>query len=668
MQNIIRIPIEKKCHSANRIFHSPVYRVRFPVHPPIPLAQKFIHFQSIITEESREAYNSLVEKPAQSLQRVNYEIANLKNHLQLSASMTALQMPPPIPKTSTLELAATSPTAVTPDDRQSSPTAVTMMKLMAHSELKVPSHPAPRPNTLPDRNALKMSRDTIDCDTNPLRILRDKNYPIVRPRMKVNIDEDQSTATANGDNHGGADDVCESPSYLTPQEYTFSERDVNIHHGDTQKFIGSKEIENLNPIPLPPRDRNKVLLTSVKRHVRKHPLIIPATGLQRTLSKVTTPVEEKQPSPFPSGIEVDEIDSSATTKPASSSNKNNYNMPHTSTKPAEVTKFQPLSADHSNINQENINVASPTDEQKIYTKKFIENNFATYENLDSLRVQLDSTDSASLHFESILESDINPVDDGSHNGYFFELRNAGDNYDVPRISADSSFASQRHSTPSSVESKFAKSLERQTRDDVERKKLEFSQKYPNYSQPKNELTDNALFIKFRESAEGESSRRIDQRQTIDFGQSMETEEEEELDGKLKDSNSVSCEDLLEFADKKPKGKERGIESDEVRIMTKVLGTVVSVSFDLLFSSPYFRAQKYRFPFNFFFHWNTGHTGTVYHCFGFHRMECASCNQNDFAAKRIEGETIGCVRGMRGGIAKVRLGCAHHIPQIEYAIG
>lgn len=513
-----------------------------------------------------------MEKPAQSLQR---EIANLKNHLQLSASMSALQMPPPLPKTSTLELAASSPIAANSvtDERRSSPTSVTMMKLMAHSELKVPSHPAPRPNTLPGRNAAKMSREHIDCETNPLRILRDKNYPIVRPRMKVNIDDEQSSATTNGENQCGADDVCESPSYLTTQEYTFSERDVNIHHGDTQKFIGSKEIENLNPIPLPPRDRNKVLLTSVKRHVRKHPLIIPATGLQRTLSKVTTPVEEKQPTPFPSGNEVDEIDSGASLKPASSSNKNNYNMPRTSAKPAEVMKFQPLGTDHSYINQEDINVASPTDEQKVYTKKFIENNFATYENLDSLRVQLDCTDSASLHFESILESDINPVDEGPSNGFFFELRNAGENYDVPRISTDSTFASYRNSTPKSSDVRTSKPLEIHSKEDIERKKLEFSQKYPNYSQPKNELTDNALFIKFRESAEGESSRRIDKRQTIDFVQSMETEEE--LNGKLKDSNSVSCEDLLEFADKKPKGKERGIESDEVRIMTKVLGTIVS---------------------------------------------------------------------------------------------
>lgn len=34
-----------------------------------------------------------MEKPAKSLHRFNYEIANLKNSLQLSSSMSALQVP-----------------------------------------------------------------------------------------------------------------------------------------------------------------------------------------------------------------------------------------------------------------------------------------------------------------------------------------------------------------------------------------------------------------------------------------------------------------------------------------------------------------------------------------------------------------------------------------------
>ncbi|XP_026465165.1 uncharacterized protein LOC113367801 [Ctenocephalides felis] len=36
-------------------------------------------------------------------------------------------------------------------------------------------------------------------------------------------------------------------------------------------------------------------------------------------------------------------------------------------------------------------------------------------------------------------------------------------------------------------------------------------------------------------------------------------------------HDVSCEDLLDFAGRKPPGRARGVESDEVRIMNKVLG-------------------------------------------------------------------------------------------------
>lgn len=205
----------------------------------------------------------------------------------------------------------------------------------------MPSTPAPRPNTLPNRSSTPIKPIRTDLDTNPLHILRDKNYRIMIPRKKVNsigMDGTSMDSSIQADANGNQDDVCESPSYLTNTQYTFSERDVNIHHNDTQKFIGNKEIENLNPIPLPPRDRNKVLLTNVKRHVRKHPLIIPASGLQRTLNKVTTPVDEKNPlTELTAAINHDEIDGSA--KSSSNSNKINYNMPRTSTKPAEVMKL-----------------------------------------------------------------------------------------------------------------------------------------------------------------------------------------------------------------------------------------------------------------------------------------------------------------------------------------
>lgn len=392
-------------------------------------------------------------------------------------------------------------------------------------EFTVPSHPAPRPTTLPWRNSTGSDKRSPDVDSNPLRILRDKNYPIIRSRIKVNSTNDDASNRDSMNN----DIMCESPSYLTQPEYSFSEKDINIHRSSIQKQIATKEIENFNPAPLPPpKDRSKILQTNVKRHVRKHPLIIPGTVLQRQLNKVKTPVEEKNPL-FPS------------------SSNSNYNT--NSTKHAEVSKLRVL--DHSYMNQEELNV---TNDKCYYTKKFADDR--SYANIDSLNYEVDCTDSASLDFESILESDVNKTGEMSSpevvNGFVFDIH-------VDHVDDGSD----------------------QVRNlDIERKKFEFSRKYPKYVQPKNELADNALFNKIKDQVESvvyvdggvdvagcSNSKGLDTVYSKDNVQNLP-------ERKLNDSNAVSCEDLLEFSDKKPKGRERGVESDEVRIMTKVLGAGV----------------------------------------------------------------------------------------------
>lgn len=538
--------------------------LRIPISRPASIC---ISLQSSLTEESSVAYNILVEKPDHALRHFGHdnldEVHNLKDHLHLSASTSALQSPRKCTPDLTIEIPS--------DEKLKSKEA----------DLFVPSPSAMRPTTLPCRaSASKASRMMVtDVDSNPLRVLRDKNYPIVRPRVRVNMGTD-APSEFHGHGDSDKDSACESPSYLSTTEYTFSERDVNIHRGDTQKFCGSKEIENLNPIPpLPPRDRTKVLLTNVKRHVRKHPLIIPASGLQRTLNKVKTPVEEKALPVFPN---VDEIDCGI----KSPSYENNYNKPRTSTKPAEVTKLQPID-DHSYINQEDVHITESSEGPvfRRHTDSGSSDDCRTYENLNTLRGHLDNTDSASLHFESILEGDINQLDDRTSsdetNGFMFE------NYDVPRASGN------RHSTPV-MDSKRPTSFQCRM-SEFEKRRLEFAQKYPNYVQPRNETITNA-FAKYRDSRDRNqnsvasfSKSPIDslnnnaiQSVDADSLDDLNDEDDKALERKLKDSNSVSCEDLLELSQKKPKGKERGAESDEVRIMTKVLGTTVSFSMILLF--------------------------------------------------------------------------------------
>lgn len=430
-------------------------------------------------------------------------------------------------------------------------------------ELSMPTHKAPRPTTLPYRSSMVAAGNSSrspDVDSNPLRILRDKNYPIVRPRLKTTpVLPSSSSSLAKitvGDTVAAA---CESPSYLTNTEYSFSERDVNIHRGEAHKQTANKEIENLNPIPLPPRDRNKVMQTNVKRHVRKYPLIIPVSGLQRTLSKVTSPVDEKV-ARFPDFINA----------------------------------ADPLNTDQSETN------ISALDQASFYTKKFIENNFPlncgsggvtntpterTYENLDTLRYQMqDCTDSASLHFESILEDDCNKFD---------EMQS-------PDVANDFMFEIQKDHYRKPISVQLADETDETRNLDIEKKKLEFSHRYPKYVQPKNELAENILFNKIKETVESmaplqpaPSTEVLEIQLTTSstpalYPATVSNEHLESYDvpdggnasspiaeRKLEDSNSVSCEDLLEFSDKKPKGRERGIESDEVRIMAKVLGVVVS---------------------------------------------------------------------------------------------
>lgn len=431
-------------------------------------------------------------------------------------------------------------------------------------ELSVPTQKAPRPTTLPYRSSMVAagsSSKSPDVDSNPLRILRDKNYPIVRPRLKTTTELPSSSGLSKMTVGDTVAATCESPSYLTNTEYTFSERDVNIHRGEAHKPTANKEIENLNPIPLPPRDRNKVMQTNVKRHVRKYPLIIPVSGLQRTLSKVTSPVDDK-------------VDGFADFK---------------------------NSADPLNSVQSETNVSAHA-EATFYTKKFIENNFPvncgnvnntpterTYENLDTLRYQMqDCTDSASLHFESILEDDCNKFD---------EMQS-------PDVANDFMFEIQKDHYRKSSSVQLADETDETRNLDIEKKKLEFSHRYPKYVQPKNELADNILFNKIKETVESmapppppppaPSTEVLEMQSTtlsappVSYPTNVSEEHLESYDvpdggnasspiaeRKLEDSNSVSCEDLLEFSDKKPKGRERGIESDEVRIMAKVLGVAVS---------------------------------------------------------------------------------------------
>ncbi|KAJ8971631.1 hypothetical protein NQ317_015907 [Molorchus minor] len=100
--------------------------------------------------------------------------------------------------------------------------------------------------------------------TNPLKILR--SGPIINTRNRsasvastLPSKLDNSTRNSIPDNLNGRHDFSTLPR---PHNILHSNKPNPDHHEE-------------NPIPLPPRDRNKALLAAKPRHTRKHPLIIP---------------------------------------------------------------------------------------------------------------------------------------------------------------------------------------------------------------------------------------------------------------------------------------------------------------------------------------------------------------------------------------------------------
>ncbi|XP_022905181.1 activated Cdc42 kinase-like isoform X2 [Onthophagus taurus] len=126
---------------------------------------------------------------------------------------------------------------------------------------------------------------------NPLRMLR-SGFPVVKPRTKMNTlphaksATDRRSATESLD--GNKSDSNLELSRPQQQEIQSIPIETNSDTPDSPRPIELQK-QDENPIPLPPRDRKKPLLTAKPRHTRKHPLIIPPLSLQGTLNKFTVP-------------------------------------------------------------------------------------------------------------------------------------------------------------------------------------------------------------------------------------------------------------------------------------------------------------------------------------------------------------------------------------------
>ncbi|XP_055704547.1 activated Cdc42 kinase-like isoform X2 [Phlebotomus papatasi] len=450
--------------------------------------------QSSITDEHRQAYNSLVEKPTATLSKLDFMKASFEAGSDEDGAICG----------DGVKHSTTLPRNLIRTTLAGRRVGGGSLGRTKETDFAVPSHPAPRPEV---------------TDSNPLRILRNKNFPIVRPRLKhlPSVQGDNNSVPIDGEDPG----MCESPSYLVNTEYTYPERDTN----------------DSNPIPLPPRDRNKIITTNAKRHVRKHALIIPASGLQRTLNKVSPGSEL---STHGSEVKVNNV------------TDNNYNTNSLIKRCMQVSKLPDIDQTDAGGILKRLPRASNGHD--------LADTPGIHESINMFACDSPNADTASLHFESILESEINKVGEMSSpdvvDGFScFEIQK--DTYDKYSSTFEGGIGSDSE----------LRNL------DMERKKSDFSGRFVQ----KNELADNALFNRVRESVNSATSApRLAPKAMPESSESYTTSDEEQMmmgESQLlqEASNSVSCEDLLEFSERKPKGRERGAESDEVRIMIKVLG-------------------------------------------------------------------------------------------------
>ncbi|GLV41663.1 Activated Cdc42 kinase-like [Carabus blaptoides fortunei] len=154
----------------------------------------------------------------------------------------------------------------------------------------------------------KQRSSQLSLTENPLRVLRSGNLPMIKPRVR-NTDTlgSQKLRSAGSVENSLADRNSSCSGSLksaqltddTEQDVKKPEHDMTDSEPVVAESEETKSAED-NPVPLPPRDRNKPILTSKARHTRKHPLIIPVSSIQRTLDKVSmvTPPEDCAQNPM----------------------------------------------------------------------------------------------------------------------------------------------------------------------------------------------------------------------------------------------------------------------------------------------------------------------------------------------------------------------------------
>lgn len=406
-------------------------------------------------------------------------------------------------------------------------TDATVKENVSRQELiKAPLQKAPRPTTLPTRG-MSANRERRNGQVD---WLTQKRLPSPGDSNSGHLSSPSDIFMILEGNPLSKDSPpCESPSYVTqsttykyPEKQEYQDQSVNEPENSSAK--------DLNPLPVPSKEGKKHIQSNAKRHVRKYPLIIPVNGIQRIVDKANHSKDNYQ---------FEQKTAIGIVAPTILANKGTSSL---SKLEEDVTDNHNLRLSEPNGNYEN-------------TRGDLPISGCNYQNVDHLNgnnahLNLHNMveDTASLHFETMVEAAVNK-DQVLHTP---DVTNSFYNFSIQKEHYHKS--KEMVYDPQQLTGLYVNEDELRNLDiDKNFDKLIVPQENIILDQKKNQ-TNNA-------KVEKEKGERVMSEQML-----------EEI--RIQTSNSVSCEDLLDFADKKPKGCERGVDSDEVRIMLKVLGQEV----------------------------------------------------------------------------------------------
>nr|XP_050862207.1 activated Cdc42 kinase-like isoform X9 [Vespula vulgaris] len=451
-------------------------------------------------------------------------------------------------------------------------------------------------------------------DTNPLRMLR-SGLPVVRPRVRGNKHatlghsmshpEDASSEHAFqfvDMHHGGAKTLpkirAPPPPHLPPP--LPQTRSLERHHSalEIENNQNQSNVDE-NPIPLPPRDRSKTLQpkSSLPRHQRKHPLIIPGGGVTRTLAKmaVTTPPALE-----------DQVDGNFLLQYA--------NSPTTSTSTLQESYSPEVSTNSPEEFEQRIESelaaldSLPMDESKMHRCSVISEDLLEFS--DNL---IDPEDTGSCTTENVSEETNDSVDVGVRRKISVESKNSQKSVASKSLeeetetglpsrnsttssssrSEDSSLSNKnespsvtsiaRSSQPTSARGGGSSSHQKRSFNCTLQIERSFAEESSVIASTGTTTQYNANTVK---SSGSDNANRKDpsccnnDNYLTSNTKSYDREESDKLvvarnSDLSRQSDHVSCEDLLEFACDGPnarrtRGPRNGEQSDEVRIMLKVL--------------------------------------------------------------------------------------------------